>query len=150
MKATGNHLMNYSLKKLSMQKRALEQIDIPSNRRMNSSLERINQGQGTWSKATRSVIWTSTNNRSFAIPGKWTMTLWWSTARASLDTSHGLSVFCFFNKLCWGKNKAPTKEERIKRKAKRRERLDQVYWSWIWKVASWKIQKSKKKDIQQF
>ena len=44
-----------------------------------------------------------------------------------------------------GLYKAPKKEERRKRKAKRREGSDQVYWSWIWKMASCKIQERKRK-----
>ena len=54
--------------------------------------------------------------------------------------------FSFFSDLCWGRAMVAyampqhsTKEERRKRKAKRRERSDQVYLSWIWKKASCKI-----------
>ena len=43
--------------------------------------------------------------------------------------------------------KAPTKEERRKRTAKRRERSGQVYWPYIWKMTSCRIQESKKKAI---
>ena len=44
-----------------------------------------------------------------------------------------------------GLYKAPTKVEWRKRKAKRRDGSDPVYWSWILKMASCKIQESKEK-----
>ena len=59
---------------------------------------------------------------------------------------------CLFRELCHvilrgkghgGLYSVSTKEERRKQKAKRRKRSDQVYWSWIWKMAGCKIQESK-------
>ena len=45
----------------------------------------------------------------------------------------------------WWPIECLNKEERRKRKAKRRERSDQVYWSWIWKMANFNIQECKRK-----
>ena len=130
---------------------------------LNGSLIRISDpcGMRTWNPGSSSTIIVINHGSTIIVIALPAVFGWWWHCWRPISTFSltqpfewlcvaGRQIFLFFfwwvmlGKGHCGLYNASTNEERRKRMAKRRE-IDQVYWSWIWKMASCKIQESQRK-----